>query len=423
MEKKTITDVIHPSQQGSFITVPFEVSEKAERLNIQLKVEKDEINTIDLGLEDPIQMRGWSGGARKSIYLRKDRATPGYDLGELQAGTWSVVLNAYKITEACNVEVNIEIITPHERWVKGDLHMHTHHSDGAYSVREVMHHALEAGLDFIALTDHNTFSQNRAIDGTLDLAVIPGVELTTNMGHANFYGNEKPFKDFRCNSADDVKKVFHEGLKNQAIISANHPHCEFCPWEWGLEEFDFKVVEIWNGAWKESNHATLQWWQSQLEDGKRVVAVGGSDKHAPHRDIHFGTPTTSIKTISLEPKSLLQGLIEGKVSILSHPGATEINLTLEGKEIGQTVLSSQTTGVLTVNCEVKDTHERLLKFFSKDGLFKEVIPDKGDHTIQVEVSLDRGFYRTELWKYDKSSQDFIPECITNPVFVGHYNKN
>src|SRR5688572_13195769 len=67
-----------------------------------------------------------------------------------------------------------------------DLHIHTVYSyDGTASVPAVLAHAKQAGLDVIAITDHDE------IKGTLkafDLApqfgieVIPGIEITTAEG-------------------------------------------------------------------------------------------------------------------------------------------------------------------------------------------------------------------------------------------------
>ncbi|GAJ18037.1 unnamed protein product, partial [marine sediment metagenome] len=43
-------------------------------------------------------------------------------------------------------------------WYKGELHVHSYHSDGKNSVEEIVEAAKEEKLDFIALTDHNTIS-------------------------------------------------------------------------------------------------------------------------------------------------------------------------------------------------------------------------------------------------------------------------
>ena len=37
-----------------------------------------------------------------------------------------------------------------------DLHMHTIHSDGSYSVKEILEMCEKKKLEFISITDHNT---------------------------------------------------------------------------------------------------------------------------------------------------------------------------------------------------------------------------------------------------------------------------
>lgn len=63
--------------------------------------------------------------------------------------------------------------------MKADLHIHTTHSDGAFSVAEII--AMARNLDYIAITDHDTFSGAREA-----LAIAPdkpkiifGIELST----------------------------------------------------------------------------------------------------------------------------------------------------------------------------------------------------------------------------------------------------
>ena len=49
---------------------------------------------------------------------------------------------------------------PGPRWWAGDLHTHTVHSDGVLTVAELARLARGNGLDFIAVTDHNTVSHH-----------------------------------------------------------------------------------------------------------------------------------------------------------------------------------------------------------------------------------------------------------------------
>src|SRR5438270_5073398 len=71
---------------------------------------------------------------------------------------------------------------------RADLHLHTTHSDGEYSPKELVDLAHRSGLAAIAVTDHDTLSAvpeaQAAAVGT-GLEVIPGVEITSD-----FHGRE-----------------------------------------------------------------------------------------------------------------------------------------------------------------------------------------------------------------------------------------
>ena len=78
------------------------------------------------------------------------------------------------------------------QWIKADLHVHTPASadiDEQWknaTPHDVVRIAIDNGLDAIAITDHNTADWcdrvREAADGT-DLAVFPGVEISTPQGH------------------------------------------------------------------------------------------------------------------------------------------------------------------------------------------------------------------------------------------------
>lgn len=75
--------------------------------------------------------------------------------------------------------------------MKIDLHTHSTHSDGRESVREVLTEAKAAGLEVVALTDHDTtagWAEGASIAGELGLGFVPGIEVTTLA-----QGRTKPF--------------------------------------------------------------------------------------------------------------------------------------------------------------------------------------------------------------------------------------
>ena len=68
--------------------------------------------------------------------------------------------------------------------MKADFHIHTNYSDGVFSPEKIVDLAVEAGLEAIALTDHdNVLSYDVAkkhIEGNnINLKIIPGIEVNT----------------------------------------------------------------------------------------------------------------------------------------------------------------------------------------------------------------------------------------------------
>ena len=65
--------------------------------------------------------------------------------------------------------------------MQADFHLHTHHSDGTWSPKELVEHAVGIKLTHMAITDHDTTSGiNEAIEaGQGRLEIIAGVEINT----------------------------------------------------------------------------------------------------------------------------------------------------------------------------------------------------------------------------------------------------
>ncbi|MGR3766016.1 CehA/McbA family metallohydrolase [Rossellomorea sp. NS-SX7] len=408
----TLTETIDHSRQGEYLTLPFSVIDDMEEIKIELDFTDKESNVIDLGVEDPNGFRGWSGGARKEVFLREDRATPGYNIGELPEGKWGVILNAYRVPTVCSVTVKITCIRSKRRWYKGDLHLHTNHSDGAYTVSEVVENIRYADLDFLALTDHNTFSQNFQFPVVEDIAIIPGVELTTNKGHANFYGVHQPFLDFRCRSIEDVQGKMDEGITNGSFYSINHPHCQYCPWEWGLEHFDINMVEIWNGPWSEANQKTLDWWDSQLKQGEKVVAIGGSDTHREHKKIKYGFPTTWLNAWRHSPGKLVEAMKSGRACVGRTPASPWIEIKTMDTYMGGSYPRVNNLNDIPLEVEFKEKVKGIIKVITDHGTILNEAIDSQKVYYSNSISSDSKYVRVEVWDVDLEE----PIVISNPIY-------
>ena len=68
------------------------------------------------------------------------------------------------------------------------------HSDGVLTVAELAALAAERGLDFIAVTDHNTVSHHAELAAAgrrYGITLLPGQEVTTDGGHAGALGDDR----------------------------------------------------------------------------------------------------------------------------------------------------------------------------------------------------------------------------------------
>ena len=68
---------------------------------------------------------------------------------------------------------------------RADLHLHTTASDGAQSPKEVVHGAKQAGMNLIAITDHDTLyglPEALAAGKAAGLGILPGIELSCGQG-------------------------------------------------------------------------------------------------------------------------------------------------------------------------------------------------------------------------------------------------
>jgi hypothetical protein len=426
-EKKILKRTIAKSEQLSYIEVPFSVSDKVRQINVAYEVESKNggETVVDLGVRDPYRVRGWSGGARSNLYLGQSEATPGYLPGELPPGNWAVLLGAYRIPqEGCTVILNVTLesgkqLNCEKHWFKGDLHMHSVHSDGDYTLEEADEIAAAKGLDFIGLTDHNTVSQNFSAvkrDGVLR---IPGMELTTYWGHCNLFGAKDPVKDFRVENIEQLHACIRESRSNGVKISINHPFERGCPWDWGWD-VDYDWVEVWNGPWRSGNEETVLWWQKKLEEGRRIVAVGGSDTHRPDPYVKHGMPTTWVKSSSCSLTDVIEGIGKGHVVVSFAPEGPFIELSSGNAITGDVIKNAEGhRQVKLVASRVEEGDQ--IAIISEKGveIEKGVSSGKNDPFLLTWPVSGRRFYRAEIRKKFPDIDKKLMAVLTNPIYFDY----
>ncbi len=317
--------------------LPVEVRPGAYALRVELDYDRS-AGVLDLGCLGPHGFRGWSGGARDSYVVAPDEATPGYLPGEVEPGLWHVIIGIYRLPpEGLRYRLTAEVTEmpgqlvkpgpqppqPPERrprrvlpaadgrrWLAGDLHSHTVHSDGGLTVSELAVLATERGLDFIAVTDHNTVSHHRelaAATSRYGITLIPGQEVTTSDGHANAFG-DIGWIDFRQPPDDWLAETRRRG----GLLSINHPIAGPVSWMHAMRERP-PLVEVWHWSWLDLSWTTpLSWWRAWDPE---AVPVGGSDWHRAGSDAPPGKPTTWVAAGSDEPADILGNIGAGRVAI------------------------------------------------------------------------------------------------------------
>ncbi|WP_248930212.1 CehA/McbA family metallohydrolase [Paenibacillus hamazuiensis] len=413
------TRFIPAEAQSSYIEIPFTMPEQAEEIHVAYSVVShgEPSAVIDLGVRDGKRVRGWSGGARTEFRIGRETATPGYLAGDLAPGEWAVLHNAYKVPqEGCTVNVTVRCSLATPRWLKGDLHTHSVNSDGKYTLEENAAIMEQLGCDFIAMTDHNAISQNYTYPRGTNVVMIPGMEFTTNFGHSNFLGVTDPLNDFRVKSRDDVNEHLAEARAKGAKIVLNHPHCDYCAWEWGFD-VDHDWVEVWNGPFSERNARTLAWWQEQLESGRRLVAVGGSDVHRPDPYVKHAMPCTWVYAEMKTIDGILEGIGKGRVVMTHSPEGPFMELTCGDYMTGDVIPASADQDEASIRLRIDNllAGDRV-KLISERGVEQTVNVNRSGEGLFEANAEGRLFYRAEVWRHFEQADQMLLAALTNPIY-------
>lgn len=418
---KTITAHVTRADQAQnpYFYIPFDVPAGTTRIDVTLAYPKAEDCVIDLGAFDPRDtgyptqagFRGWSGGARDHYFIATDDATPGYIHGEIQPGRWHVVLGLYKVPEAgADVSVAITLdasprklepqpartfpVRKEAGWYKGDLHCHTYHSD-ARGAPELLHAAAkQAGLDFLAIADHNTITQRRYFhpQSSPDLVFVRAMEVTTAVGHANVYGVDEwiDFRMTRPSYAHVLEKLVHE---KGGLLSINHDKPTI-PWDYDFPAADCQ--EVWQSTWMAWNWISLERYQQRLAAGLKLSAIGGSDYHQPDRLLPEGPlvlarPTTVLWLPELSEDAVLAAMKSGHGYVTESPIGPHLEI-----RSGDAVMGTTVAGLSSVTASVRGANGDRLVLIDATGPVAEAEISGDDWQQAIAIENPQKFVRAEV---------------------------
>ncbi len=261
-----------------------------------------------------------------------------------------------------------------------DLHCHTTRSDGSDTPEELIEHAVNAGMQVIAITDHDmrppkTINGIDAIEyaAARGLILLPGTEIscqtTVEDCHIVCLG---------CDWTD----LFFEELENQAIQSKIEGYQQLV---YGLKQLGYEIT-----------------WDEVLENGGRSVKSeqvqkkmifellsrkGYFDTWSHAKIMVKQTPELSIQRKKPEPLEVIRQIHRcGGLAILAHPYLINEPVYLDGKTMSRTTYIdklieggldgievrysygktsySGTTPIEEIELEIRSRYEKRIRFFS-----------------------------------------------------------
>lgn len=367
---KVLTGIITHADFQRYRRVPFTVPRGTVRLVVAFDHDQREAKTvIDLGIDDMHGFRGASGGNKADFTIGESDATPSYLPGRIDAGRWHLVLAVPNIRDGITARWQARlwflksgealpspVVDRGPGWYRGDLHLHTAHSDGACASQsgkrvpcplfKTLETAAARGLDFVAITDHNTTSAHAAMREAAPyfdrLLLIPGREITSFYGHFNIFGMTEPI-DYRITAQGPVtfNSIADRVHALGGLVSINHPGlpsgeaCMGCGWTMpDADPARIDAIEVVNGGAArlpggvDGALSGARQWLEILTRGRAVTAVGGSDNHDALQPVtqpgSIGRPTNVVHADGLNQAAILAGIRSGRVFIDMAGGAASM---------------------------------------------------------------------------------------------------
>jgi hypothetical protein len=380
---------------------------------------------------------------RQHVHVGLHSATPGFVAGPVPPGEWTIEVDLHCVIARGTYEVRVEAgPTSDERSERndlptktdvararagtngplarlcGELHLHSTHSDGRWTVEEMADAARGRPVDFMFLTDHNTVTGidgfRRAAAGRF--AVHPGQELTTFRGHALALGPDR-WLDWRAGldgrTIDDVARDVRTAGGVMVVAHPDAPPDPICTGcRWTHADFDpalADAVEVWGGLWdgpEERNQGCLDLWRKWLNLGHRLAATGATDAHR-HEDWQGAVPLTYVSARDLSLDAVLEALRAGRTYVSSGP-SIDVRVIEDGGRVASVGDTARGARSIEASCAGAPGAELRIVV---GGETRSRARLRGDGTARAEADPKDRWCCAELW------DDRVLLAVTSPVYL------
>ncbi len=275
-------------------------------------------------------------------------------------------------------------------WFKGNIHTHSVFSDGTKTPDELIEIYLEAGYDFLSITDHGIVLDISGLDGK-GLLLIPGGEMCIGRSEAGqFYHilvlgvvEDLPFKDFDYN-LDPQEVIDHTNVVGGIPIIA-HPYWSGLNHGDIMKLRDYHGVEIYNTScdYERNTGLSASHIDGLIAAGLEPYIYAVDDHHGagrPQVPIDACDAWISVKSESLTATNILDAIKRGHFYSSTGPEIKEISIDEDG------VISVECSPVKYIS--FVSTPSRGMKFHAEDEpLTKAVYPGRpGETYVRIEVT-------------------------------------
>ncbi len=370
---------------GDYKAVDFVVPEGSQECQISHSDGDPEV-ILDWGIWSPDGFRGWGGGLTDDAVVGVAASSRGYLPGALTPGNWQVIIgkaklkNAmgrYDITVTCSDSATLvpaprsafepTVVSQGPRWVQGDFHVHSDDSgDAKASLMQISAFAKSRGLDFAAISDHNTISQHGLIaeaqKSLPNFLLLRSIEVTTYQGHGNALGVNS-YVDHRVGFAGaSATTIINDVAAQGGVFSVNHPdlrlgtECIGCAWDHADTPWqNVSGIEILTGAYDLVEvlftPKTILRWDALEAQGFRLSALGGSDDHDGGTQMtatksQLGSPTTVVWAEQLSEAGIIAAIKNQRTYVkLRSPADPNVDFTVRKPDGAEAMLGDTAMGL------------------------------------------------------------------------------
>lgn len=317
-----------------------------------------------------------------------------------------------------------------------ELHNHTLHSDGQFTVPELCRAARDYGYAGIALTDHNTAAGCGELTAELCRETLPaicGMEWTTFFGHLLVLGCERNV-DWRFVVPDTIDDALAQIHAEHGVAGIAHP-MEFgaplmcgCHWDFNVTRWDLiDYIEVWSKPDPLSmffNPSALAWWESLLSQGEHIAISAGRDWHQPDTKMPYLLSATylGLEGEAVTQAGVLDAIRSGRTFVTLGP-TIEVYLIAQGRPFGLGETAPAGDAELRITIAQDSRHEQWERFHIKISSVRVTMNGKiiynepySGNAITMRHQLEPGWVHVSLYgDHERRQNEML--ALTSPIYL------